>query len=65
MFHDDETAASLRPKNAIIPGEDLTALSLEDLAERRRLLEEEIRRIDATTQNKQAGRSAADAVFKL
>ncbi|MBO6764214.1 MAG: DUF1192 domain-containing protein [Maricaulis sp.] len=57
--------ASARAKNAIIPGEDLSALSLEDLAERRALLEAELRRIDTMTDKKQAGRSAADAVFKF
>lgn len=65
MFHDDDTAATTPPKDAIIPGEDLTALSLEDLATRRSLLEAELRRIDAMTDAKQAGRSAADAVFKF
>lgn len=64
MFHDDDATASA-PRSAIIPGEDLSALSLEDLAERRTLLEAELKRIDAMTQKKQAGRSAADAVFKL
>lgn len=64
MFHDDDMTAST-PKAAIVPGEDLSALSLEDLAERRALLEAEIRRIDAMTEKKQAGRSAADAVFKF
>lgn len=65
MFHDDDTAASTPPKEAIIPGEDLSELSLDDLAERRALLEAELRRIDAVTEKKQAGRSAADAVFKF
>lgn len=65
MFHDDADAASAKPKGAIIPGEDLSALSLEDLGERRALLEAELRRIDAMTEKKQAGRSAADAVFKF
>jgi len=65
MFHDDDASASGRRPDAIIPGADLSALSLEDLAERRRLLEAELQRIDAMTQEKQAGRSAADAVFKL
>ena len=65
MFHDDDMPASARAKNTIIPGEDLSALSLEDLAERRDLLEAELRRIDTMTDKKQAGRSAADAVFKF
>ena len=65
MFHDEDGAASNKAKTVITPGEDLSGLSLEDLAERRSLLEEEIRRIDAMTEKKQAGRSAADAVFKF
>ncbi|MHA6287585.1 DUF1192 domain-containing protein [Maricaulis sp. CAU 1757] len=65
MFHDDDTAASRDKRVTITPGEDLSALSLDDLAERRALLEAEIRRVDQITESKQAGRSAADAVFKL
>lgn len=65
MFHDEDGAASVSRRNAIVPGEDLSALSLVDLAERRELLLEEIARIDAMTEKKQAGRNAADAVFKL
>ena len=64
MFHDEDGAAS-KPAGAITPGEDLSALSLEDLAERRALLEEEIRRTDQATEQKKAGRNAADAVFRL
>jgi len=65
MFHDDDTAATTPPKGAIIPGEDLDALSLEDLAERRAVLEAELRRIDTISEKKRAGRSEADAVFKF
>ena len=65
MFHDEESIASQRAKQGIFPGEDLSALSLDDLAERRTLLEAEIRRIDDITEKKKAGLNAADAVFKL
>lgn len=65
MFHDDDAGASTAKKNTITPSEDLSALSLEDLAERREILEEEIRRIDEITAKKKAGRDAADAVFKI
>ncbi|MBR9824447.1 MAG: DUF1192 domain-containing protein [Alphaproteobacteria bacterium] len=54
-----------RNRKSITPGEDLSHLSLDDLAERRVILEEEIRRIDAITEKKRAGRDAADAVFKI
>lgn len=62
---EDESTSSLLKKDVITPGEDLSALSLEDLAERKRLLEAEIVRTDEMTVKKQAGRSAADAVFKI
>lgn len=65
MFHDEESAASHLKPEAIIPGADLSALSLCDLAERRALLETEIGRIDAITEKKRAGLNAADAVFKI
>jgi uncharacterized small protein (DUF1192 family) len=65
MFHDEEPAASSLKPEAIIPGADLSALSLSDLAERRALLEIEIQRIDSITEKKRAGLSAADAVFKI
>ncbi|ABI66862.1 MULTISPECIES: DUF1192 domain-containing protein [Maricaulis] len=65
MFHDEESIASQRAKQGIIPGEDLSALSLDDLAERRTVLEAEIARIDEITDKKKAGLNAADAVFKF
>ena len=65
MFHDEDSIASQRARRGIIPGEDLSALSLDDLAERRAMLQDEIRRIDDITDKKKAGLSAADAVFKL
>ena len=65
MFHDEERAASSLKPEAIVPGADLSALSLGDLAERRELLQTEIQRIDAITEKKRAGLSAADAVFKI
>jgi uncharacterized small protein (DUF1192 family) len=43
----------------------LSALSLDDLAERRTVLEAEIARIDEITDKKKAGLNAADAVFKF
>lgn len=64
MFDDESTSGQLK-KDVITPGEDLSALSIEDLAERRRLLEVEIARTDEMTEKKQTGRSAADAVFKI
>ena len=65
MFHDEDSIASQRARQVIIPGEDLSALSLDDLAERRATLEAEIRRIEDITEKKKTGLSEADAVFKL
>lgn len=65
MFSEDESTSSQLKKDVITPGEDLSALSLDDLAERREILQDEIRRTDDMTEKKKAGRSAADAVFKI
>ncbi len=62
---DDDMSASLAKRNSITPGEDLSHLSLDDLAERRSLLEAELRRIDEITDKKRAGLDAAEAVFKI
>lgn len=62
---DEDMSTSQRQRNSITPGEDLDHLSLEDLAERREVLEDEIRRIDEISAKKRAGRDAADAVFKI
>ena len=45
-------------------GEDLSTLSLEELANRISLLRAEIARIEDAIRAKQAGASAADAFFK-
>ena len=61
MFEED------LPKKAstvITPGEDLSALGLEQLTERKRILEEEIRRIDEITAQKQAGLADAESLFR-
>jgi uncharacterized small protein (DUF1192 family) len=65
MIHDDDTTSSTNKPQPIIPGEDLSAFSLDDLAERRLALLDEIQRIDEITDKKRAGRDAADAVFKV
>ena len=62
---DDDMDLAAGKRNAITPGEDLDAFSLDDLAERREILLAEIARIDTITEKKKAGRSAADAVFKF
>jgi uncharacterized small protein (DUF1192 family) len=65
MFHDEDGAASTSKQNVITPGEDLSDYSIEALAERRGLLELEIQRIDEITDKKHAGRSEAEAIFKI
>jgi uncharacterized small protein (DUF1192 family) len=60
-FEDDD-----RPRKKITHeiGQDLTLLSVEELALRIALLREEIARLEADTAKKQASRNAADQVFK-
>lgn len=55
-----------RPKKKISHeiGQDLTLLSVEELAVRVQLLNDEIRRLQADMVNKRASRSAADQFFK-
>ncbi len=55
-----------RPKKKISHeiGQDLTLLSVEELAARVQLLNDEIKRLEADMANKRASRSAADQFFK-
>jgi uncharacterized small protein (DUF1192 family) len=55
-----------RPKRKIAHeiGQDLTLLSVGELAERIQLLEQEIERLRADIARKQASRGAADQFFK-
>jgi uncharacterized small protein (DUF1192 family) len=55
-----------RPKKKIAHeiGQDLTLLSVEELAARVQLLHDEIGRIEADMAQKRASRSAADQFFK-
>lgn len=63
MFNDDDLPR--KPgKDTFTPGEDLSALSLEDLAERRAMIEAEIARIDAMVEHKKKGHAAAESVFR-
>lgn len=61
MFPDEERP---KPKRAHEIGQDLSALSLEEIALRIDLLKEEIVRLEAARASKSASRSAADAFFK-
>jgi uncharacterized small protein (DUF1192 family) len=55
-----------RPKKKLAHevGQDLSLLSVEELAERVKLLHEEITRLEADMARKRAKRSAADQFFK-
>jgi uncharacterized small protein (DUF1192 family) len=45
-------------------GQDLSLLSIAELAERMALLQEEIARLEAAMAGKRASKSAADTIFK-
>jgi len=55
-----------KPKKKLVHevGQDLSLLSVEELAERVRLLHDEINRIEADMAQKRAKRAAADQFFK-
>ena len=61
MFHDEPLHAKPEGPSA---GEDLTRMGLEELHERRRILEEEITRTKAMIEQKQAGLNAAESIFR-
>lgn len=54
-----------RPKAEHVVGQDLSALSVHELAERIDLLKAEIARLEADRAAKQSSRSAAESVFKF
>lgn len=58
---DDEPVA---PKTSHIIGQDLSALSLEDIDQRIEWLRAEISRLETARAGKAASRAAADAFFK-
>ena len=62
MANPDEELPKKRKAHDI--GEDLAALSLDELAARIELLRGEIRRIEEVLESKRASAAAADAFFK-
>lgn len=60
---DEDELARAKKAAAITVGEDLSAISVDELAERITLLETEIERIKQDIEAKKGARSAADAVF--
>ena len=61
MFDEDRPR---KPATAV-PGEDLTLLSLEELAERIEIYRAEIERLERDAEAKRRSRQAADAFFRL
>jgi len=61
MFEDEPSG---KPAAGIMPGEDLSGLSVQELRERVEALESELVRARAMIESKQAGKSAAEALFK-
>jgi uncharacterized small protein (DUF1192 family) len=61
VFDEDD-----RPKKKVVHeiGQDLTLLSVEELAARVKLMLDEINRLEADMAQKRASRSAADQFFK-
>lgn len=51
-------------ETAIIPGEDLSLLGVEQLKAREQALMDELERTRATVERKQAGLAAADSLFR-
>ena len=49
---------------ALVPGEDLSELGVEQLTERLEVLRQEMGRTEAAIKQKKAGLSAAEAFFK-
>ncbi|WP_407529302.1 DUF1192 domain-containing protein [Methylobacterium oryzisoli] len=63
MLHDED-----RPRPAAtthVIGQDLSALSIDDLDERIETLRREIARLEEARRGRQASQAAANAVFKL
>lgn len=61
MFHDEPLTSRT---DALVPGEDLSELGIEQLNERLEVLRQEMGRTEAAIKQKKAGRSAAEAFFK-
>lgn len=59
---DDDRRSKTTPSHQL--GQDLSSLSIEELTERITMLEQEIKRIEAARQSKEASRKAADSFFR-
>lgn len=61
MFHDEPLSSR---KEAMVAGEDLSEMSIDQLTERLEVLRLEMGRTEAAIKQKKAGLSAAEAFFK-
>ena len=61
---DDERDGRPKPKTLHEIGADLSAVSVDELAQRISLMEEEIARLRAEIRRKEASKAAADAFFR-
>jgi uncharacterized small protein (DUF1192 family) len=64
MARDPDELIPRKPKSEISVGQDISALSVEELGARIAALEEEIRRTREALAARDATKSAADAVFR-
>ncbi|MCC5976651.1 MAG: DUF1192 domain-containing protein [Salinarimonas sp.] len=62
-FADETVRPQAQARNHVV-GQDLTTLSIEEIDERIHVLREEIARLEEMRSQKQASKSAADAIFK-
>jgi uncharacterized small protein (DUF1192 family) len=62
MFEDENAA---KPKAVFVPGQDLSLLSITDLAETITELKAEIIRLEAAITAKQGTRASAESLFKF
>lgn len=62
-MRDDDDRPRPKPKHEI--GQDLSMISEHEIKERIALLQQEIERLSADLERKQASKNAADAFFKL
>ncbi len=62
-FADETVRPQAQARNYVV-GQDLSTLSIEEIDERIAVLRQEITRLEQMRTEKQASKSAADAVFK-
>jgi uncharacterized small protein (DUF1192 family) len=61
----DEDELLRKSSTTIVPGEDVSNLSISELEMRIQILKEEIERLEGEVKSKNESRNMADSVFKL